>query len=82
MICVTRSAEPAKLSVTVVPGFADSNCSARAVNGTVSDAAANTVISPESEDAEVADAPGPALAHPARPAARPAAATRTPSRFA
>ena len=46
VIWVTRSEEPAKLNVTVVPGFVASNCSASSVKVAFSDAAAKTVIAP------------------------------------
>ena len=40
VICVTRSDDPAKVSSTVVPGWAFSNSSASSVNVVVSEAAA------------------------------------------
>ena len=42
-IWVTRSEEPAKLNVTVVPGWAASNCCPSSVKVDFSEAAANTV---------------------------------------
>ena len=46
-IWATRSEEPAKLKVTVVPGWAFSNSAPIAVKVFFSDAAAKTVISPD-----------------------------------
>ena len=42
-ICWARSDEPAKLNLTVTPGWSVSNCLPSAVNVSVSDAAASTV---------------------------------------
>ncbi|MCY1232958.1 hypothetical protein D9M72_454760 [compost metagenome] len=62
LICVARSEEPAKLSVTLVPGFFFSNSSASVVKVALSEAAAKTVMVPESCPAVSEDAPaaGPA----------------------
>ena len=46
VICVTRSEEPAKLSVTLVPGFLASKSLASWVNVDFSEAAAKTVTVP------------------------------------
>ena len=50
---MARAELAAKLKVTFTPGWAASNCWPSVVNDSVSDAAAKTVMSPESEgDAE------------------------------
>src|SRR5664279_4571173 len=54
--CVTRSEEPAKLKVTVEPGFSFSYVSPSSVNVFFSDAAANTVIAPSVPDGDDAAA--------------------------
>src|SRR6266508_2467264 len=46
LIWPTRSDDAAKLNVTSASGYSDSNASPIAVNESVSDAAANTVMSP------------------------------------
>ena len=55
-ICCTSADDAAKLNVTVVPGFAFSKSAPILVNASVSDAAADTVIVPESFFAFAADA--------------------------
>src|SRR5262245_53494330 len=49
VIWVARAELAAKLNVTLVPGWAASNCLPSSVKDSVSDAAANTVMSPESD---------------------------------
>ena len=77
VICVARSEEPAKLSVTLVPGFLASNSSASCVNVALSEAAAKTVTVPEScpapcgavpSEEAAADGDWDAGAQPAKPA--------------
>ena len=49
LICSASAELAAKLNVTFVPGLADSNCLPSSVNDSVSEAAANTVISPDND---------------------------------
>jgi hypothetical protein len=88
LIWVARAELAAKLNVTFVPGFAASNCFPSSVNDSVSEAAANTVMSPDIVDVVVPLAlgvePDPELAllsvldpHPASPSASSAEAEST-----
>ena len=52
VIWVARAELAAKLKVTLTPGWAASNCCPSVVNDSVSDAAANTVMSPDDGDAD------------------------------
>ena len=61
VIWVARAELAAKLKVTVTPGLAASNCWPIVVNEPVRDAAASTVMSPDSEDAADPDAVPPAV---------------------
>ena len=51
MICSRSAEDAAKLNSTVVPGLAASKAAPTSANASVSDAAANTVMSPSSVDA-------------------------------
>ena len=72
LICCASAELAPKLNVTFVPGLADSNCLPSSVNDSVSEAAANTVMFPDSE-LSLADGPGAELVplsldpHAARP---------------
>ena len=86
VIWVTRSEDPAKLRVTLVPGFLDSKSLANSVNVDFSEAAANTVIDPDNPVDALAPEPlGEGLSvvvveQPASPAAK-APATKTAAMF-
>ena len=69
LIWVARSEDPAKLSVTVVPGCAASNSSASAVKGALRDAAAKTVTVLPASPAGAAQPVRPAATAPAASAA-------------
>jgi hypothetical protein len=77
---VTRSDEPAKLNVTVVPGLAASKSLPSSVKVAWRDAAANTVIEPAGAvlaeaDGVAVDASGVPLEHAAAPVTMAAAIT-------
>jgi hypothetical protein len=72
-ICVARSEDPAKLSMTLVPGFRPSNSPARRVKVSFREAAANTVRVPEVPAGSAV--PGEPGAQPDKPAASMAAAS-------
>src|SRR5207248_1065631 len=79
-ICAARAELAAKLKVTVTPGCAASNWWPMRANASVSDAAAKTVMDPDTDDDErpAALAAGPAaLEQPASPPTSPAQARPT-----
>ena len=82
VICVTRSAEPAKLRVTSVPGLAASNFPAMSVKAVLSDAAAKTVTVPAAPDAPPSTVPPGSAGPPSAAGEQPASASARTSDYA
>ena len=84
VICVTRSAEPAKLRVTSDPGLAASNFPAMSVKAVLRDAAAKTVTLPAAPDVPPSTVPpwfaGPPSAAGEQPASASVRTATTPAK--